>query len=181
MGAGEMERENYRLHIKYRESKNINGWISDTDTVTFSDKWELEKYISGENAYNELDDAMKKRDDEILLYAENGKGEVVWRSEIMLAIQSVKDYLKREFGNERQQDFKNLSNIGVAVRDYYMVAGYWGKWLVAIDENNHYFVAEDTLHLYEIGTVCDSDMQLIPAEQLPEAQYKEFIDEFGRE
>ena len=59
--------------------------------------------------------------------------------------------------------------------------GYWGKWLVAIDENNHYFVAEDTLHLYEIGTVCDSDMQLIPAEQLPEAQYKEFIDEFGRE
>lgn len=52
---------------------------------------------------------------------------------------------------------------------------------MAIDENNHYFVAEDTLHLYEIGTVCDSDMQLIPAEQLPEAQYKEFIDEFGRE
>lgn len=73
------------------------------------------------------------------------------------------------------------NDIGVAVRDYYMVAGYWGKWLVAIDESNHYFVAEDTLHLYEIGTVCDSDMQLIPAEQLPEAQYKEFIDEFGRE
>lgn len=72
------------------------------------------------------------------------------------------------------------NDIGVAVRDYYMVAEYWGKWLVAIDENNHYFVAEDTLHLYEIGTVCDSDMQLIPAEQLPEAQYKEFIDEFGR-
>ena len=32
------------------------------------------------------------------------------------------------------------NDIGVAVRDYYMVAGYWGKWLVAIDENNHYFV-----------------------------------------
>lgn len=108
-----MERENYRLHIKYRESKNLNGWISDTDTVTFSDKWELEKYISGETAYNELDDAMKKRDDEILLYAENGKGEVVWRSEIMLAIQSVKDYLEREFGNERQQDFKNLSEVPI--------------------------------------------------------------------
>lgn len=113
MGAGEMERENYRLHIKYRESKNLNGWISDTDTVTFSDKWELEKYIRGETAYNELDDAMKKRDDEILLYAENGKGEVVWRSEIMLAIQSVKDYLEREFGNERQQDFKNLSEVPI--------------------------------------------------------------------
>lgn len=108
-----MERENYRLHIKYWESKNLNGWISDTDTVTFSDKWELEKYISGETAYNELDDAMKKRDDEILLYAENGKGEVVWRSEIMLAIQSVKDYLEREFGNERQQDFKNLSEVPI--------------------------------------------------------------------
>lgn len=26
------------------------------------------------------------------------------------------------------------NDIGVAVRDYYMVAGYWGKWLVAIDE-----------------------------------------------
>ena len=24
------------------------------------------------------------------------------------------------------------NDIGVAVRDYYMVAGYWGKWLVAI-------------------------------------------------
>ena len=23
------------------------------------------------------------------------------------------------------------NDIGVAVRDYYMVAGYWGKWLVA--------------------------------------------------
>lgn len=112
MGADEMERESYRLHIKYRGLQNLNGWISDTDTVTFSDKWELEKYISGETAYNELDDAMRKRDDEILLYAENGKGEVVWRSEIMLAIQSVKDYLEREFDNERQ-DFKNLSEVPI--------------------------------------------------------------------
>lgn len=108
-----MERESYRLHIKYRESKNLNGWISDTDIVAFSDKWELEKYISGETAYNELDDAMRKRDDEILLYAENGKGEVVWRSEIMLAIQSVKDYFGREFGNESEADFKNLSEIPI--------------------------------------------------------------------
>lgn len=47
MGVGEMERENYRLHIKYRESKTLNGWISDTDTVTFSDKWELENISVG--------------------------------------------------------------------------------------------------------------------------------------
>ena len=53
MGVGEMERENYRLHIKYRESKTLNGWISDTDAVNFRDKWVLEKYISGETAYNE--------------------------------------------------------------------------------------------------------------------------------
>ena len=31
----------------------------------------------------------------------------------MLAIQSVKDYLEREFGNERQQDFKNLSEVPI--------------------------------------------------------------------
>ena len=47
MGAGEMERENYRLHIKYRESKNLNGWILDTDTVTFSDKWNLKNISEG--------------------------------------------------------------------------------------------------------------------------------------
>lgn len=108
-----MERESYRLHIKYRDAKNVNGWISDTDTVTFSDKWELEKYINGETAYNELDDVMRKRDDEKLLYVENGKGEVVWRSEIMLAIQSVKAYFEREFDNESKPDFENLSAVPI--------------------------------------------------------------------
>lgn len=72
-------------------------------------------------------------------------------------------------------------DIGVSVRDYYLVVGYWGKWLVAIDEHNRYFVTEETMHLYDIGTVCDAAMQFIPVEQLPEEQYKELLIEFGGE
>ena len=69
-------------------------------------------------------------------------------------------------------------NLGVAIRDYLMVAGYFGKWLVAIDEKNNYFVAEENLHLYEIGTICDADMKFIPVEQLPKKQYEVFKEEF---
>lgn len=35
---GQMKwRESYRMHIKYRDAKNVNEWITDTDKVTFSD------------------------------------------------------------------------------------------------------------------------------------------------
>lgn len=67
---------------------------------------------------------------------------------------------------------------GVAIRDYLMVVGYLGDWLVAIDEKNNYFVAEENLHLYEIGTICDADMKFIPVEQLPKKQYEVFKEEF---
>lgn len=67
---------------------------------------------------------------------------------------------------------------GVALRDYLVVAGYLGDWLVAIDEKNNYFVAEESMHLYEIGTVCDADMFFIPVEQLPKKQYEVFKEEF---
>lgn len=69
---------------------------------------------------------------------------------------------------------------GVKVRDYYIVVGYFGKYLVAIDEHNQYYVTEEDMHLFEVGTICDEAMFLKPAEQLPEDMYKEFVAEFGR-
>lgn len=69
-------------------------------------------------------------------------------------------------------------NLGVSVRDYLIVVGYFEKWLVAIDEKSNYFVAEENLHLYEIGTVCDADMIFIPAEQLSKEMYRAFKEEF---
>ena len=59
-----------------------------------------------------------------------------------------------------------------------MVVGYLENQLVVIDENGKYFATEEESHLYEIGTVCDADMNLIPVEQLPEDQYEAFKEEF---
>lgn len=66
------------LYIKYNEPVNFNGISVGSDTITFGSHEELYKYISGEVAYNILDDSVKKGENEILLYAENDHGEVVW-------------------------------------------------------------------------------------------------------
>lgn len=69
-------------------------------------------------------------------------------------------------------------HLGVAIRDYFIVAGYFGKWMVAVDEMHNYYVVEDDMHLYEAGSVCDAEMQLLPAHELPDEQYKAFKEEF---
>lgn len=66
------------LHIKYQEPININGWKADKDIITFDSLEEMSKYINGEAAYDSLDNSVRKRDNEILMYAENERGEVVW-------------------------------------------------------------------------------------------------------
>lgn len=68
------------LHIRYREHVNINGWTAETDTLTFDSRAELDKYINGEVAYDVLDNAVRKRENEILLYADNENGEIVWHT-----------------------------------------------------------------------------------------------------
>lgn len=70
--------ENIILHIKYQEPINVNGFVAENDTITFGSQEELNKYVNGEATYDVLDNSVIKRDNEILLYAENENGDVVW-------------------------------------------------------------------------------------------------------
>lgn len=72
------EYENITLHIKYQEPINFNGFVVENDTITFGSQEELSKYVNGEAAYDVLDNSVMKMDNEILLYAENENGDVVW-------------------------------------------------------------------------------------------------------
>lgn len=72
------EYENITLHIKYQEPINFNGFVVENDTITFGSQEELSKYVNGEAAYDVLDNSVMKRDNEILLYAENENGDIVW-------------------------------------------------------------------------------------------------------
>lgn len=74
------EYENITLHIKYQEPINVNGFVVENDTITFDSQEELNKYVNGEAAYDVLDNSVIKRDNEILLYAENENGDVVWET-----------------------------------------------------------------------------------------------------
>ena len=69
------------------------------------------------------------------------------------------------------------TNLGVSVRDNLMIVGYLEDWLIAVDEHGSYYAAEENAHLYEIGTVCDADMKLVPAENLPNEQYEMFKED----
>lgn len=67
------------LHLRYREPITINGWTAETDKITFDSREELTKYIGGESAYDALDNSVSRKDNEILLFAENKNGEIVWQ------------------------------------------------------------------------------------------------------
>lgn len=68
------------LFVKYREPIHINGFVVETDEITFGSQEELNKYINGECAYDILDNSVKKRDVELLLYATDESGNIVWDS-----------------------------------------------------------------------------------------------------
>jgi hypothetical protein len=70
--------ERITLHIKYQEPVIMNGWQAETDTITFDSKESMEEFVSGNVAYDYLDNAIRKKDNEILLYAENANGDVIW-------------------------------------------------------------------------------------------------------
>lgn len=72
-------------------------------------------------------------------------------------------------------------DFGVKIREYYMVVGYFGKWLVAQNEDGEYYISEEPFHLYDIGTFCDSDMRLAPARCMPEKEYRDFEKEYMAE
>lgn len=75
-----IQRENgeITLHIKYIEPINFNGFNVENDTITFDNLESLEAYANGKATYDTLDNAVHKRENEILLYAENERGEIVW-------------------------------------------------------------------------------------------------------
>lgn len=76
----ENEYEDITLHLKYKKPLAINGFHIENDTIKFGSQEELMKFVNGETAYNILDDTVKKRDNEILLFADNSDGEVVWEN-----------------------------------------------------------------------------------------------------
>lgn len=71
-------KEEITLHLKYKEPVNFNGITVYSDTIKFGCYEELLKYASGEMAYNLLDDSVRKSENELLLYAENENGGIVW-------------------------------------------------------------------------------------------------------
>lgn len=74
----EREKGQITLHIKYAEPIEFNGFHVENDTITFDNLESVKAYANGEVTYNSLDDSVRKKDNEILLYAENERGEVVW-------------------------------------------------------------------------------------------------------
>lgn len=74
----EREKGQITLHIKYAEPIELNGFHIENDTITFDNLESVKAYANGEVTYNSLDDSVRKKDNEILLYAENERGDVVW-------------------------------------------------------------------------------------------------------
>lgn len=68
------------LKLKYKELKEINGWRIRYDEIIFDSKEQLMLFISGKTAYDEMDNAICKKDDEILLYAEDENKNIIWEN-----------------------------------------------------------------------------------------------------
>ena len=95
----EKEPSDITLHIKYKEPVEMNGFIATMDSIVFDSKEELNKYINGERAFNNLDDSVRKTENEILLYAENEQGEVIWGTKIDdRAISKALQYYEPDLG-----------------------------------------------------------------------------------
>lgn len=97
------------LHIKYKEPININGWVSEKDKVTFDNLDDLQAYICGKVAYDALDNAIQKKNNEILLYAVTKDGEVVWCDPIIA---------EQGLYPEKIKVNKDLMNMSGAMRNF---------------------------------------------------------------
>lgn len=86
--------EKLTLHIRYAEPIKFNGFTAEKDTIDFADLQSLEAFAKGELAYDILDNSVKKKDNEILLYAENEKGETVWGAKETPKYNLTRDTLK---------------------------------------------------------------------------------------
>ena len=68
----------YKLHIRYKKVRKVNGWGGEFDSMLFDSMDELLNHTQGKLAYDYLDNSVKKTENEILLYAEDERGNVVW-------------------------------------------------------------------------------------------------------
>lgn len=113
------ERENGQitLHIKYAEPIEFNGFHIENDTITFDNLESVKAYANGEVTYNSLDDSVRKKDNEILLYAENERGEVVWGTKEEQEIyHGENEEITIDTDNERAR--KLAENINVFLSEY---------------------------------------------------------------
>lgn len=71
---------NITLYLEYINPKKVNGWGGKRDFVTFDSVQDLNAYVNGDVAYDYLDNAVQTNADEILLYAADETGRVVWKN-----------------------------------------------------------------------------------------------------
>lgn len=88
----EREQERLTLHIRYDKPIEFNGFNVTRDTIIFDRNSEMEAFIRGDVAYNYLDDTVKKKDNEILEYAENENGDIVW------GIYPIREFIRSDTG-----------------------------------------------------------------------------------
>lgn len=113
----EREKGQITLHIKYAEPIEFNGFHVENDTITFDNLESVKAYANGEVTYNSLDDSVRKKDNEILLYAENERGEVVWGTKEEQEIyHGENEEITIETDNERAR--KLAEDINVFLSEY---------------------------------------------------------------
>lgn len=62
-----------------------------------------------------------------------------------------------------------------------MVVGHFGKWLVVIDENDNLYVRKEENHIYEPGTICDSDLMFVSLNLLDETEQNKLMELLSEE
>lgn len=102
----------FTLHIKYPDPPLFAdlGYNAEYDSITFGNIEELLKYVNGKAAYDILDDSVLKHENEILLYAENDKGEVVWGTKEEVQIEKENTLFSDERLDERGSMDAQLPN-----------------------------------------------------------------------
>lgn len=148
--------ENITLHIRYQEPIRLNGFVAETDTITFGSQEELNKYVNGEAAYDVLDNSVMKRDNEILLYAENENGDVVW---------GTKEEQREEIAQEAE------------IRRYIAVQNEDTRYIFSYNEqSNRYNVQRE--HLLGLGAEVSGETLTVDkaAEKLANLKEKGFLE-----
>lgn len=108
--ALQKEPDPIKLHIKYKEPVNFNGFVVEKDSIIFDDLESVIAFANGELAYDTLDNAVRKRENDIPLYAENSHGEIVWgMSEHEICMECMKDIKKKIADNFDGYSLKNVT------------------------------------------------------------------------